>query len=95
MGHGENSRSPQTGQTGAGRKEMEEKTRENMITMVTDSGESVDFYVLEETRINARSYLLVYPFIIFFFMRCSRRSQISIRITLVIFKLSCELFKIL
>ena len=38
---------------------MEEKTRENMITMVTDSGESVDFYVLEETRINARSYLLV------------------------------------
>ena len=30
-----------------------------MITMVTDSGESVDFYVLEETRINARSYLLV------------------------------------
>mgnify|MGYP000656462722 CR=1 FL=1 len=38
---------------------MEEKTREDMITMVTDSGESVDFYVLEETRINARSYLLV------------------------------------
>ena len=38
---------------------MEEKTREAMITMVTDSGESVDFYVLEETRINARSYLLV------------------------------------
>ena len=35
------------------------KTREDMITMVTDSGESVDFYVLEETRINARSYLLV------------------------------------
>ena len=33
---------------------MEEKTREDMITMVTDSGESV-----EETRINARSYLLV------------------------------------
>ena len=31
---------------------MEEKTREDMITMVTDSGESVDFYVLEETRIN-------------------------------------------
>lgn len=42
-----------------GEKNMEEKTRENMITMVTDSGESVDFYVLEETRINARSYLLV------------------------------------
>ena len=38
---------------------MEEKTREDMITMVTDSGESVDFYVLEETRINSRSYLLV------------------------------------
>ena len=38
---------------------MEEKPREDMITMVTDSGESVDFYVLEETRINARSYLLV------------------------------------
>ena len=38
---------------------MEEKTRENMITMVTDSGESVDFYVLEETRINATGYLLV------------------------------------
>ena len=38
---------------------MEEKTREDMITMVTDSGESVDFYVLEETRINARSYLRV------------------------------------
>lgn len=38
---------------------MEEKTREDMITMVTDFGESVDFYVLEETRINARSYLLV------------------------------------
>ena len=27
--------------------------------MTADSGESVDFYVLEETRINARSYLLV------------------------------------
>ena len=38
---------------------MEDKTREDMITLVTDSGESVDFYVLEETRINARSYLLV------------------------------------
>ena len=38
---------------------MEEKTREDLNTMVTDSGESVDFYVLEETRINARSYLLV------------------------------------
>ena len=38
---------------------MEEKTREDMITKVTDSGEYVDFYVLEETRLNARSYLLV------------------------------------
>lgn len=35
------------------------KEREDRITMFTDSGESVDFYVLEETRINARSYLLV------------------------------------
>lgn len=43
---------------------MEDKARgnqevEDMITMVTDSGESVDFYVLEETRINAVNYLLV------------------------------------
>lgn len=38
---------------------MENKMREDLITMVTDTGESVDFYVLEETRINARSYLLV------------------------------------
>ena len=30
---------------------MKDKT--DMITMLTDSGESVDFYVLEETRINA------------------------------------------
>ena len=27
--------------------------REDCITMITDSGESVDFYVLEETRISA------------------------------------------
>ena len=27
--------------------------REDCITMITDSGESVDFYVLEETRIHA------------------------------------------
>ncbi|MGN0373425.1 MAG: DUF1292 domain-containing protein [Enterocloster sp.] len=33
--------------------------RDDVITMATDSGESVDFYVLEETRLNARSYLLV------------------------------------
>ncbi len=29
------------------------------ISMVTDSGEAVEFYVLEETRINGGSYLLV------------------------------------
>ena len=33
---------------------MEEK-----ITLQTDNGESVDFYVLEETRINGMNYLLV------------------------------------
>ena len=33
---------------------MEEK-----ITLQTDTGESVDFYVLEETRINGMNYLLV------------------------------------
>ena len=38
------------------KQEIENKDK---ITMFTDSGESVDFYVLEETRINARSYLLV------------------------------------
>ena len=27
--------------------------------MITDSGESVDFYVLEETRIHGKDYLLV------------------------------------
>lgn len=32
---------------------------EKMITLETDEGESVDFYVLEETRINGMSYLLV------------------------------------
>ena len=32
---------------------MEEK-----ITLQTDNGESVDFYVLEETRINGMNYLL-------------------------------------
>lgn len=32
---------------------------QDMLSMVTDSGESVDFYVLEETRINAVNYLLV------------------------------------
>ena len=35
------------------------RSREDMISMVTDSGESVEFHVLEETRINAVNYLLV------------------------------------
>ncbi|MBT9775568.1 DUF1292 domain-containing protein [Clostridium sp. MCC353] len=34
---------------------MEEKK----IVMVTDTGEEVEFYVLEETRINGMNYLLV------------------------------------
>lgn len=33
--------------------------REDKITLVTDTGEPVDFYVLEETRINGMNYLLV------------------------------------
>ena len=33
--------------------------REDCITMITDSGESVVFYVLEETRIHGKDYLLV------------------------------------
>ena len=37
----------------------QENENKDKIVMITDSGESVDFYVLEETRINARSYLLV------------------------------------
>jgi len=32
---------------------------EKMITLETDDGECVDFYVLEETRINGMNYLLV------------------------------------
>ena len=32
---------------------------EMKITLVTDDGGAVDFYVLEETRINGMSYLLV------------------------------------
>jgi uncharacterized protein YrzB (UPF0473 family) len=40
-------------------KTMEEKKKETLITMVTESGEAVDFYVLEETRVNAKNYLLV------------------------------------
>ena len=32
---------------------------EKMITLETEDGERVDFYVLEETRINGTNYLLV------------------------------------
>lgn len=32
---------------------------EEKISLLTDSGEAVDFYVLEETRINGMDYLLV------------------------------------
>lgn len=38
---------------------MEDNEREDMIVMETDSGESVNFYVVEETRIHGRNYLLV------------------------------------
>lgn len=38
---------------------MDQKNNELKITMTADSGESVDFYVLEETRINGAAYLLV------------------------------------
>lgn len=34
-------------------------SEEKKITLTTDTGESVDFYVLEETRINGMNYLLV------------------------------------
>ena len=37
----------------------QENENKDKIVMITDSGESVDFYVLEETRINATGYLLV------------------------------------
>lgn len=33
--------------------------QEEMITLQTDTGEMVDFYVLEETRINGMNYLMV------------------------------------
>ncbi len=33
--------------------------QEEKITLQTDDGESVDFYVLEETRINGMNYLMV------------------------------------
>ncbi|RGY97032.1 DUF1292 domain-containing protein [Clostridium sp. AM58-1XD] len=32
---------------------------EKKITMTTDDGENVDFYILEETRINGMNYILV------------------------------------
>ncbi len=34
-------------------------TQEEKITLETDTGELVDFYVLEETRINGMNYLMV------------------------------------
>ncbi len=34
-------------------------SEEKKITLTTDSGEKVEFYVLEETRINGMNYLLV------------------------------------
>lgn len=34
-------------------------SEEKKITLTTDTGEDVEFYVLEETRINGVSYLLV------------------------------------
>lgn len=34
-------------------------TQEEKITLQTDTGEQVDFYVLEETRINGMNYLMV------------------------------------
>ena len=33
--------------------------QEEKITLQTDAGETVDFYVLEETRINGMNYLMV------------------------------------
>ena len=32
--------------------------QEERITLLTDTGEAVDFYVLEETRINGMNYLM-------------------------------------
>ena len=34
-------------------------SEEKMITLETEEGESLDFYVLEQTKINGISYLLV------------------------------------
>ncbi len=33
--------------------------QEERLTLLTDPGEAVDFYVLEETRINGMNYLMV------------------------------------
>lgn len=33
--------------------------KEGMISMLTDDGSMVDFFVLEETRINGKNYLMV------------------------------------
>ena len=33
--------------------------QEERITLLTDTGEAVEFYVLEETRINGMNYLMV------------------------------------
>ena len=33
--------------------------KDGMISMLTDDGSMVDFFVLEETRINGENYLLV------------------------------------
>ena len=33
--------------------------KDGMISMLTDDGSMVDFFVLEETRINGKNYLLV------------------------------------
>ncbi len=33
--------------------------KDGMISMLTDDGNMVDFFVLEETRINGKNYLLV------------------------------------
>lgn len=34
-------------------------TQDERITLVTDDGETVEFYVLEETKINGMNYLMV------------------------------------
>lgn len=44
---------------GAGTDRREKVAQEEKITLETDTGELVDFYVLEETRINGMNYLLV------------------------------------